>query len=246
MPQIFGLTNTTIPAPATENTQNEVRINRYGDLSVVTTLTPPVAQCVEGSHFIAMGATPNAGIATPILSTLSSETAGPALIIYNSNAGANTKNLIIDFIRLYTTVIPANSTDAQVQFAIDAGNRLNSGGTGLTPVNCNMNSVTATNATVTFGVPTATAPSGARRFVEWYQFKTAAITVKDLFVFNFGQLGASSESAFANQSTTASIYNYSFGPIVIGPGQSLLMYLFYASNSGTGTALAPVVSWYER
>lgn len=209
----------------------------------------------EGSYFVA-----NSGSQTGILSSAATGFVAttPGCIVYNTDAPTNTaaKRIYLDFLKLVTTVVgSAASGLVRVEGAvyIDTGNRYSSGGTEITAniVNPNMDVAKSLSvARVWFGALTATAAAAARAIDPYFIFRaTVSGTVADVVgeqkVLNFGGV-----EAMINGSITVANANnipVPLPPVIIGPNQSALIYLWQAVGAtNVAATYAPTVAWWER
>src|ERR1700674_2202627 len=133
-----------------------------GTGTVVSSLTGRDTQMADsGGVYVAITPTPGTGIIGGGSVQAFTETT-PIFVLYNSGS----LNIYPLALRMHTTVIGATASVAQFWTnTLDSGNRLSSGGTGLTISNTNMTSNNKSAAIITVGAITATAATGARRVV---------------------------------------------------------------------------------
>ena len=199
----------------------------------------------EGTYFNAVNPT----LGTPIAQTTSITAFGattPVLIIQNTDSPTNLgyKRIYLDYIRLIQgSTVPTSATAWQSALILDKGPRYTSGGTALTPVNPNMDLAALSIAAGFFGAIVAPAALSAR-VVGRHVARSVIPVVNDETIYSFGNdhaPGAVSDIA----GTTAKRLVIPCGPVVIGPGQVLLLYQW-----GPSCAAAPTfefeLGWWER
>ena len=182
----------------------------------------------EGSYFSFITPTPGTGIVDGVVTTFVETT--PNILIYN---GSNNKRLVMDFIRLTVTVAPAGGTRVRFTTTIDDGNRYTSGGTALTINNTNMDSTVSSSGVSAYkGAITATAASGSRRVVADTMFRWGTIgIVGDVYELVFGEPNVATITPVA----TVATFSKGLPPVVIGPGDSLVIVQWEASQSTAPT-----------
>lgn len=250
----FGVVSRSLPQAATDTLAQEMRIGRYREPYALSLIRKQHLLADEGSYRVAnnnnqTGITDNAG--TAFSATLAT------VLVYNSdspgNAGA--KRIYLDFININAvTANTAASTAGSIQGAvyIDAGNRYTSGGTNLTAniINPNGDLANSSIAQVYCGALTVAAATGAVRAVNPFMAirlaasGTAFNVAGENMYFNFGPVeGNQGTITIAN----ANNINVPLPPLIIGPQQCVLLYLWYAAGTtnAAGT-IAPTVAWWER
>ena len=184
-----------------------------------------------GNYFFAMTPTPGTGIISGGSVQAFTETT-PYLVLYNGNVGGG-PNIYPMFMRTHVTVVGATAGVALFYtFTLDTGNRYTSGGTALTIANTNMANANSSLATINVGAITASAASGSRRVVEHVKVKDTVVpVVHDTIVFTWGSPSGTPTSSVAGNSTTPTYTSVSLCPMVIGPGQSMVVVRWGASNT---------------
>lgn len=196
-----------------------------------------------GNFFVGLTPTPGTGIISGASVQAFTETT-PYLVLYNGNTD---KSIYPMFLRGHITVIGAGvSTKVNWTFTLDSGNRYSSAGTALAISNTNMNSSTGTLAVATVGALVATGASSARRIVGQCQVKHTVIeVVHDTFQFNFGGGYQTSTSTIAANSTTPTYASFNLAPLVIGPGQSMVV-VRWGDSQTTGSTSEIEMGWVEK
>ena len=212
--------------------------------SIVSPLTSRDTQLADqGQYFVALTPTVGTGIISGASVQAFTETT-PYLVIFNSSA---TVSIYPMYVRTHLTVVGATASIAENwTWTLDTGNRLSSGGTALTIANTNMNSTTATVAVATVGAITATAATGVRRIIANCVGKDTVIeVVHDTVTFNFGGGYQLPKSPIVSNTTTPTYAHFNLGPVVIGPGQSLVM-VRWAGAQTTGSTNEFECGWVEK
>ena len=198
----------------------------------------------QGEYFVAITPTPGTGIVGTASVQAFTETT-PVFVLYNSG----TKNIYPMSLRTHLTVVGATASVAEhMTFTLDAGNRFStiSVGVALTVNNLNSGSTTASGAVIYAGGVVATAATGARRIVGHIQKKHTVIeVVHDTTNIVWGGTNAVSYSSVAGNTTTPTYSAHNLPPIVVGPGQSLVI-VEWAAAQTTGSTNEYMFSWIEK
>lgn len=218
------------PAPFSDNFQDGApgRRGRYGEEYVIPLSTARHNLAEEGSYFSFVTPTPGTGIVAGVVTTFVETT--PSLVIYNGTEN----QLVMDFIRETCTVAPVGGTRVRRTITIDDGNRYSSGGTALTVNNTNMkSSISAAGVTAYTGAITATAATASRRLIADPIFRWGTIgIVGDIYETVFGQDGPTpSHTPVA----TVATFVKNVPPVVLGPGDSLVIVQWEASQATAPT-----------
>ncbi len=261
---IRGLVSRALPLPNVDSQSTDValRLGRNGEAAVLSYVRKAHLLADEGAYFVANNA--QTGI-------LSSAAVGfvattPSLIIINNDSGSNpnAKRIYLDYIELLVTAAGVTATAAQAKYCaalIDATGRYSSGGTNLTAniASPNMDLLPASIAQAYFGALTATAASVSVRTIagqRLVRFPVTATTAPDLagdvVHIEFGSV----EPPASNQAGSSGVLQangyYStikMPPVIIGPRQAFLLYLWQLVAGGTyttATTYAPEIGWWER
>ena len=174
-----------------------------------------------GAYYTAVTPAPGTGIVAGVVATFVETT--PFLVVFNSGL----LNIYPVHLQLLCSVV--DTTDGAAKFltnTIDQGNRLSAIGSGvvLTKSNLNSGSQVAGGAVCTAGPITASAATGNRRIVSHSQVRSLKVhVVHDTIAVNWGGSAQTLVSGLINNSTTHSDTVVNCAPIVIGPGQSMVM-----------------------
>lgn len=229
-----------VSSPLTDNLYGGPpnRAGRYGEAYVSPILGRDTFAADEGSYFMAITPTPGTGIIGHAAPTTFDETK-PYLVLYNG--GSN--RIYPVFLRLHTTVVSVGDARTQFTVVVDDGNRYSTGGTALTKNNVNMDSSRATAASIYVGAVTATAASSTRRVLDHIVFRGTIDVVEDVFEIQFGApIGGGFGSS---RVATVMDSSRSTAPVCIGPGDSMLIHQWAASQS-TGPTFQVALGYIER
>lgn len=195
-----------------------------------------------GAYFVAVTPTPGTGIITGGSVQAFTETT-PYMVVYNGGL----LNIYPMYLKLNVSVVGVTDSAATwLTNTLDIGNRLSSGGTALVKSNCNMASVVSSGAVITVGAITASAASGSRRIVSHSKVRSLKIgVIHDSITLNWGDAAQTLTSALVNNSTTHSDTVVNCAPIVIGPGQSMVL-VHWAASQTTGTTYENEFAYVEK
>lgn len=181
----------------------------------------------EGSYYVIGNATPGTAIAGHAAATTYDQTK-PLLYINN---GSSTKRIYLDYIRLFLTNAGTAGTNVRLDFEIDDIARRTSGGTAITPQCPNMDFTTASAATVYFGAVVSPAAGSNVRRVGTSIHRSVIGVVGDSYTMTFGS-PVSGVKALITSGTAIAHTVIEHCPIILGPGDSLCMIQWSASQSG--------------
>lgn len=228
------------PSPFADSTTDGApgRRGKYGEAYTDPLTSNQLFAGDEGSYFMAITPTPGTGIIGHAAPTTFDETK-PYLLLYNS--GQN--RIYPQFIRFHETVVSTAATRSQFTVVVDGTNRYSSAGTALTINNVNMDSTRTSGAVAYAGAVVASAASTVRRVLDHIVFRGTIDVVEDVYTIAFGasdgMSGASSRAATVQDAGRVT------APVVIGPGQSLLIHQWAGSQS-TGPTLQVAFGFIER
>jgi len=238
--QLRNVARTRPAATLDSATPTPVRRTGRDGSDYVLPLMPTMAWLAdEGSYRTVANA--QTGLATAAAPTAFSAT-NPFLTIYNSDSIGG-KRIYLDYITLICTAVGTGAASIQAAVVVDTGNRYSSGGSSLTAnvVNPNMDVANGTIAVVNAGNVTATAASGAARTVIGQRALKGAIgVVGDNYTLAFGGVDKIANIVTA----TLTFSSQSAPPVVIGPGQTALLHLWFPSQSAASSYIAEA-GWGE-
>lgn len=255
---IRGLVSRVLPQPNIDSANIDVasRFGRYGENYVLSVTRKQHLIADEGAYFIASN-----GNQTGIVSTTATGFVAttPACIVYNtdSSGNPNAKRVYLDYMNLVTTVVGSAASglvNLQGAVYLDTGNRYSSGGTEITNtvVNPNMDvPVKNSVSKVYFGGITASAASGSVRAVVPLRVIRPVVSATVLDVvgetkwFNFGGVEGSMNGSITV--ANANFITVPMPPVIIGPGQSCLIYLWQnVGATNVAATYAPEIGFWER
>ncbi len=251
---IQGVTNYLSSPAATPDgtaTPNTIRTGKFNELYALSMFPTKHLAALAGNYYGISAAS------TALVTSLTALTeASPALIIENQ-AGANGPNILLDYIRIYSSAVAAAGVDMQAAWKLDnVKNKWASAGTTITPQNPNMGASNGSVAAVHFGaLVVATAQqssSNARTIYNGFLKPTAtapAQVIGDTFDFRFGALEAPLPTVLSNVAS-AGANTFPLGlcialpPIILTPGTTATLFVWGGSN-GSAPSLMLNGGWYE-
>ena len=245
---VRGLVARALPVFNADNQNTDVALRQwpYGELATQPLIRKAHALADEGSYFVTNNA--QAGIA-PTYGTAFSATA-PFIVIQNIGS----LRCYLDYIALVAIAAGASTTTAgYIAAAVVVDNilRYTSGGTALAAaVNPNMLSPNNVGINAYCGAITAAAASGAARTICGVRNLRPSVSatvinvVGDMNLLNFGGVeGGAGSITIAN----ANIMPQTFPPVIIGPQQSALIYLWFPVMTAPSAAtFAPEIGFFVR
>ena len=210
---------------------------RYGAQIVQPLHGKKQALAEAGTYFVATNPTPATGIAVTSAGIAFDEAATSktnCLLVINSETGTgnSSKRIYPDYLMLRNiTTAPTSATDWRGVGVLDYSTvRYTSGGSAITPVNCNGDSSLASVATIYFGALVCAIPA-SRRLVFSKLLLPRLMIIGDQITIVFGGIEGGNTPA-----NSAAIMNciYNVPPVVIGPKQNFVLHMY-----GTANAAAP-------
>ncbi len=238
MPQIYEKVSEALPTATADGAQVQARGSKYGELAVLPYMQPPYyPHALEGLYFKTTHQTPGTTQAYQVQAAFSATVA--FMVIYNSDT---VKRIFLDYIKLIPTVAPVSATAGHMSVATDGINRFSSGGTLYTPQNVNANSVIASIATIHVGAVVAAAASATRYIGRGVLFAAIPVVNSEYIIaFNSAAGGAGTIAGTTAQRTVVPC-----SPVIVGPGSSALLHLWFPGNITTGLSAEFEIAHYER
>jgi hypothetical protein len=253
---IKGIVNRALPVPNSDNTNNDVAIRQstYGEMFTMPVVRKQHTLADEGSYYVCNNAQ------TAIVPTYgTSLVATSPFIVISNGATASTSGgprLYLDYIALTAIVAGASTTTAgytALAVYIDNILRYTSGGTNLSTTVYNANMASGLNnssASIYCGAIVAPAASGAVRPICGLRNIRPAVSatvvnvVGDMHLLTFGSVeGAVGSITIAN----ANLMPQALPPVVLGPGHSALIYVWYPVMTAPSAATyAPEIGFWVR
>lgn len=252
-PQAFikGLVQRALPSFNFDSANNDVglRLDSYGGQYTQPMVRKTHALADEGSYWVVNNAQ------TAIVPTYGTAfaAANPFITVYNGNP---TARAYLDYAVLAAIVAGACTTTAgytALGVIVDTGNRYSSGGTNLTSLIVNPNMAVAgaggSGLTIFCGAITATTAVNPRVIVGLRNLRpnvssTVINVVGDMHLLNFGGVEGSTGSIVV---ANANIMPQALPPVIIGPNQTALIYLWYPVMTAPSAATyAPELGLWVR
>lgn len=190
-----------------------------------------------GVLFNAITPTPGTGIIGHAAPTTFDETK-PYLLLYNGG----TKNIYPVLLQFHVTVVSVGGARVQFTTCVDDGNRWSSAGTALTINNLHSGSDVTSLAQIRVGAVVATAAGASRRVLAHTVFRGTIDVVEDVYELDFGGLGAAAASG--SRAATVMDMSRTLPPVVVAPGDSLLVHQWAAAQS-TGPTMQVNFTYIE-
>lgn len=259
---IKGLVSRELPSPTADGFEAVPRLGRYRDMKVESGWPGKQLLCDEGAYMVA-GMLPGAtALQIGIIATYVA-TSCP-IVLYNSDVGPNGKRIYLDYVRFRIATAGTNGTDLKYAVVLDNINRipttlaLVSAPANLTaylsPTFCtNMGAPNKAAGLPYFAISTAagtppTVPAAgpnARTIIGEGSLRSQIVVVKDEYTLVFGD--GSFQSGTGPALTTAAKIMQGNPPVVIGPGQTMLLNLWSTANDTAGNALDALdMGWIEK
>jgi hypothetical protein len=228
-----------------QNSDVAIRLDRYGAIQIPPSVKAALAD--EGTYFLANTAQTAAALTGATQTAFVATT--PSIVLYNSSP---TVTAYMDFIRLTQATAPTGSTNYQVAIVTDNGNRFSTfaaaanlflqqgvaSSRGFSP-NTGLGNQSA--MIVNAGQITATAATAGSHNILGNAFlKGAILAAADQTTFAFSAVDNTNTTAAAGNVTTINV-----PPVSLAPNTSLLVYVWSAGMTASGTALVEA-GWYER
>jgi len=185
----------------------------------------------EGSYFHASNATVGTGVAGHAAPVVADTSTKPLLHLYNGGV----KSVVLDYLQLQVTAAGTAGTITYAVVYIDnaGATARTSGGTAVTPVNCNSASTDTSAATLFFGPVVAAFTSG--RKVAQAMAREVIPVVQDTFTLKFGAGAAAPVSGITTAGTATNHLTLQMAPVVVGAGGNVGITLIRASQSAAAS-----------
>lgn len=218
-----------IPTPDNFSAGPPSRAGRYSDAYVMPITSKEWVSADEGSYFMAISPTPGTGLLGHAAPTTFDETK-PYLYVYNGSQS----RLYPQFLGLHDSAASTGGARVQFTVALDTGNRYSSGGTALTINNTNMDSAVNSSGVAAYaGAVVATAATATRRVVDHIIFRGTIDIVEDIYTIVWGTPDGAGQAG--SRAATVEDLARVGPPLVVGPGQSLLVHQWAGAQSAGPT-----------
>ena len=242
--KLWGEARRELPGTSySEGSTTPLRATKRGELVVESIAKGQNVLAVEGSYFLATNPTPGTGIAGITAANGYDATEALLTIRNGVTAGDNAKRLYLDYIKLQPTAAGTNGTNCTFATHKDKGNtRWSSGGTAYTAVNMNLGSDTTTNAGIHFGALVTDAATGDVVKMASGNLRTAIVVVGDETYIDFGgTMAAGPSSLFEGTLICKQVIKHC--PVVLNPGEELILTVNAASQSGASSFEFEIGFW---
>ena len=247
---VHTVTGRALPSPNPDGvtTNLGIRGGRYGEVYVKALVPTKHALCDEGSYFLCPNSATFDTPATYALQTAFSATA-PAYVIRNNDA-AGGKSVYLDYLRLICATVGSTATSVRLGVILDTGARTPSAGNAvMTPFNTNMGSATGSFCVVNqfSGAAQTVAAAVSARTCGYTTLKQSIPITGDEYICYFGSVDPpAAVGGTAAAITIAGKYASGLPPVVIGPQQTALIYLWEPGVTVTSPTFTSELAWWER
>lgn len=225
-----------LPTPYGENRTVVSRSDRYGNQVVAQVSKPMNEEAGSGCYFVATNATPGTGVAGIAAADGLDNTEAYFYLRNTSESTGTNKYIYLDYVKLITTAAGTNGTNLIYASKIDTGStRFSSGGSAVTPVNCNMDSDTTFEGTLRAGAVVLSAATGSVRLLSHGTLRSAITVVGDSYLFDFGGGARAGRAALQTSGTAIAHVVVPHCPVVLGPSDAWCFHLNAASQSAASS-----------
>lgn len=240
---IMGLVQDGPLTPNANLSEGQVRLNKYNEQLIQPAFSGQFGPALEGRYYTTSNPTPGTAIAH-VTSAAISETAGYCFLMRNgdSTTGSN-RRIIMDYIRLICTSVPTTGSRGDFYMKVGpATNRWTSGGTLLVPRNVNSAFANDSVAEPRFGA-LVTVADPASRFLCKGMLRAVIPVALDEWIFKFGGVEGGGSGLIAG--TVPLRMLIPVPPVIIAPGHTLGLQVWYASNNAAAEYEVEC-GWWER
>lgn len=232
-----------LPTRTTENALVQPRASRYGEAYQHALIGDKLhAVADEAAYFTATNATPGTAIAGIAAADGYDVT---ETLFYLHVRSTATKRVYMDYLSLTAAVAGANGTNFSLAITTDNTARYTSGGTSITPVaGSQFGGVASSVDAAYFGAVVTTAASANGKLLWHSLLRTVIKVIGDQYVLSFGapeEQGASMPTAGTLQLGLVR----KVPPVVLNPGDTLMVHEYAASQSGAAEYQF-AAGWWER
>lgn len=240
----FGLTSKIQPPFTADGINVRQRMSERGELVNEPLHAKNIGWCKEGGYWIARNLTPGTGVIDKAAAVAYDATYA-FIRLRNTSA---TKSITMDYIKLQATAAGTSGTTWGYAIAIDKGaDRYTSGATAGSLFNPNtaIGTSAAPEADFKAGALVTAAASADCRIISEGTIRVGVIkVVGDTAIWNFGG-DMRSNTILAAAGTTITHFQIPVCPVVLGPGDQLLLHEF-GTSQGTAAGFTYEVGWGER
>lgn len=243
-----GVINRGQPQACPQDDRFYARLSRYKEFYVQQTHQgQSIAD--EGDYFVGTNGTPSFPVAYTQVNSFSDTTGDVILVVHNNRPASETlaKRIYLDYFRIMVENQPLSTTNLFYAIKIDNVSRQPNTNSGLTiPINTNMDSSGVSLGKVWIGgaggaltVPASS--SQARTVVAQASLRVSIPIQGDELITRFGtcDIGGS-------VGTTGGRFVSHAPPVVLGPQQWMVYYLWLPGNIGGSMTYYADAGWWER
>jgi len=233
-----GTTKRSSPAAFSDDAQNSIRLGRHGEQFMLNAADRR-QMANSGFYFQALTATPGTGIIDHA-SVTSYDATKPCLHIKNTATEAEGTRIILDRLKKLVSVAGAAATSFRYEWRVDNVSRYTSGGTQLVARKPNMDASGVGKALIYTGAIIAPAASTDERIISQGVLRQGLGAAGDEFNFIFG---GDPQFALTPLTTVIAKHVIDVAPIVLGPGDTALLYVYGASQTTALTTEIELGYW---
>lgn len=247
-----GLVSRVLPSVTGDAVEKKIRLSRYGEQYALSPIPTKHVLADEGIYFVGSNQSPGTTVQKQALATSFSNTVGIAHIFNTETSDTTGKRIFFDYIKLILAgTAPATTVSMEFALALDTATREPSAAnrTLITAKNVNSASAVASIAQASqylnANAFTVTAPTGNVRYLRGHIPTGLGIT-GDEYILKCGgeDLGATPGATATRAAMTARLTAYC-APLIIGPGQSLVIHQWWLTETTTIPTFELEMGWWE-
>ncbi len=245
---VKGRASRLLPQAVVDATEMYERVDAYGSPMIGVMSSTKHLLTDEGSYMVATNPTPSTPVAYGSGGTQAtfSDTAG-FMVWKNNSSPLNPVSMFLDYLRLIVGgTVPASATSTHFAIKIDNVSRIpTSNASQITPVNLNLRSSRLVNGQLwvpNAAVPVVPASSAGARLVARGTLRSVISVVQDEYELRFGSVDGVGAMAAAG----AGRYVTAAPPIVLGPQEYAVLYLWQLSGATNPLSVEFESGWWER
>jgi hypothetical protein len=242
-----GVVSRRLPQQQSDNDEYPIRLTKYQEQFVNVLLGTKHSLAEEGSYFVTSNPTPGTALAAPVIASFSDTAA--LFLIYN-NADINDPaavSIYLGHVKLAFTVAPATATGTRYLVRLDQAIRTPTAGSTV------LAGPGGTPGALMTGPIVAGRGSAAKiwSFTGGAQMTIPAVTTVGRTVALGGIdgipiVGGERIIVFGASDLTSSGQQSASTPVVIPPGWSAAIHMWWPGNATTGASVEPELAWWER
>lgn len=238
----WGQAGRGLPGAFSENSYGPVRTSQRGEVYVQSLAGSKMhALADEGTYFVATNATPGTAIAGITAADGYDVT---ETLFYLHNAATSTKRIYLDFLQLTCAAAGTNGTNFSLAITTDSVARRSSGGTSITPVENSQSAALATVSDACYFGAVVTAAATTGKLVWHGLMRTVIKVVGDQYSLDFGGSSLLTGGNILEGTAQAHVAR-KVPPVVLGPGESLMVHE-YAASQTVAAQYQFAAGWWER